>query len=84
MKVIEYIHPKKKKITKSISKEIVNTFAPYTPKDKWDWGRDSWLYRPLTYLFDDGKNWVWTNTPKLHNNHLLVGIFSYKAKIIKF
>ena len=84
MKVIEYSLSKKKKITRKVSIELSNTFAPYTPKSKWDYGKDEWIYRPVTYLFDDGKNWIWTNTPKIHQNHQLIGLFYFKNKIVKF
>ena len=84
MKVIEYIISKKKKITKKVSIELSNTFAPYTPKGTWDYGKNEWIYRPVTYLFDDGKNWIWSNTPKLHDVDKLIGLFYFKNKIIKF
>lgn len=84
MKVIEYKVKKGKRFTKKMSIELCNLFAPYTPKDEWDYGKDEWIYRPITYLFDDGKNWVWTNTPKLHQQDKLMGVFYFKNKIIKF
>lgn len=85
MKVIEYSISKKKKLTKKLSIELSNLFAPHKPKNRWDYKReDEWLYRPITYLFDDGKNYIWTNTPKLHLGQRLIGLFYYKNKIVKF
>ena len=77
----DFILSKKKKVTRQVSTELHKLFD--SGINCWDanytypyW--DCYWYRKITYLFDDGKNFIWTNHPKDYANLTLLGIFAFK------
>ena len=69
---LDYFLSKKKKVTTRVAKELHQFFDSGVNRG------ESFFYRKITYLFDDGKNWVWTNHPKDYAGCLLMGIFAFK------
>ena len=65
---------KKKKVTSKVTKQLHQLFDSGIKPDE-----DFWWYQKVTYLFDLGKEFVWTNTPKKFlGTGVLMGLFYFR------
>ena len=65
---------KKKKVSSAVVKQLHELFDSGVDRIA-----DFFWYRKVTYLFDLGKEFVWTNTPKKYiNQGVLMGLFYFK------